>query len=149
MKALRRRFLCSNFKEYAILAIAFSFLLVFWRRDPILGSNESLLSIWIPRSFSHLVLEMTIPPMWNDFLLNILGLSLEDYRWAIWVKYLTFFLDNVIPYSNLCSLLFDWGALLIPRSTKSWNQSHRNMQNSNAPSMEPCGTPKIISNHKL
>ena len=63
MKALRRSFLCSNFKEYAILAKEFSFWLAFLQRDLIWGSNLSLLSKWKPRSFSHLLLEMAISPM--------------------------------------------------------------------------------------
>ena len=64
MKALRRRsFICSNFKEYAILAKAFSFWLVLLERDLTRGSNVSFLSKWIPRSFSHLLLEMAILPM--------------------------------------------------------------------------------------
>ena len=63
MKALRRSFLCSNFKEYAILAKAFSFWLAFLHRNLTWGSNVSLLSKWIPRSFSHLLLEMAISPM--------------------------------------------------------------------------------------
>ena len=62
MKALRS-FLCSNFKEYAILAKAFSFWLAFLQRDLTWGSDVSLLSKWIPRNFSHLLLEMTISPM--------------------------------------------------------------------------------------
>ena len=37
MKALRRSFLCSNFKEYAILAKACSFWLAFLQRDPYMG----------------------------------------------------------------------------------------------------------------
>ena len=40
MKALRS-FLCSNFKEYAILAKAFSFWLAFLQRDLTWGSNVS------------------------------------------------------------------------------------------------------------
>ena len=39
MKALRRTFLCSNFKEYATLAKAFSFCLAFMHKDLIGGSN--------------------------------------------------------------------------------------------------------------
>ena len=62
MKALRS-FLCSNFKEYAILAKAFSFWLAFLQRDITSGSNVSLSSKCIPRSFSHLLLEIAISPM--------------------------------------------------------------------------------------
>ena len=32
---------------------------------------------------------------------------------------------------------------------KNWNKSHGNLINSNGPTMEPCGTPKIISDHEL
>ena len=39
--------------------------------------------------------------------------------------------------------------LVISRSGKNWNKSHRNMLHSSGPSMEPCGTPKIISDHEL
>ena len=60
MKASRRGFLCSNFKEYVILAKGFSFWLAFWQRDFTWGSNVSLLSKWIPRRFSHLLLEILI-----------------------------------------------------------------------------------------
>ena len=63
MKALRRSFLWSNFKEYATLAKACNFWLAFLQRDLTWGSNVSLLSIWIPRSFSHSLLEMAISPM--------------------------------------------------------------------------------------
>ena len=63
MKALKRSFLWSNFKEYAILAKAFNFWLAFLQKDLTWGSNVSLLSIWIPRSFSHLLLEISISPM--------------------------------------------------------------------------------------
>ena len=63
MKALRRSFISSNFKEHAILAKAFSFWLAFLRIDLTWGLDVNLLSIWIPRSFSHLLLEMTLPSM--------------------------------------------------------------------------------------
>ena len=51
-------------------------------------------------------------------------------------------------------MLVEWGVLssmylVISRSGKNWNKLHRNMLNSDGPSMEPCRTPKIISNHKL
>ena len=45
MKALRRSFFCSNFKEYEILAKAFNFRLAYLRRDLTWGSNISLLSL--------------------------------------------------------------------------------------------------------
>ena len=61
MKALRRSFLCSNFAEYAVLAKSTSFWLAFLHRNLTWGSNGSWLSKWISRSFSHLLLEMTIP----------------------------------------------------------------------------------------
>ena len=53
MKALRKNFLCSNFKEHAILAKAFSFCLAFLQIDLTWASNVSLLSKWIPRSYLH------------------------------------------------------------------------------------------------
>ena len=62
MKVLRS-FLCSYFKEYAILAKAFNFWLDFLQRDLRWSSSVCLLSKWIPRSFSHLLLEMAIPRM--------------------------------------------------------------------------------------
>ena len=62
MKALRR-FLCSNFKECIILAKAFSFWLAFLQRDLTWGSNISLLFIRMLRSFSHLLLDIAIPPI--------------------------------------------------------------------------------------
>ena len=34
-------------------------------------------------------------------------------------------------------------------SGKNWNKLHRNMLNNNVASMEPYGTPKIISDHEL
>ena len=55
IKALRRSFLCSSFKEYEILAKAFSFWLAFLRRDLTWGSDISLWSVWMPRRFSHLL----------------------------------------------------------------------------------------------
>ena len=81
MKALRRGFLCSNFKEYAIPSKAFSFWLAFLQRDLTSGSNVSLLSKWIPRSFSHLLFEMVIQPMliWvscDEFVLRMLFIVL-------------------------------------------------------------------------
>ena len=57
MNALKRSFLCSNFKEHAILAKAFSFRLAFLQRDITWGSNVSLLPKWIPRSFSNFFVE--------------------------------------------------------------------------------------------
>ena len=63
MKALRRSFLLSNFKENAILAKAFGIWLVFLQADLTWDLNVTLLSIWIPRGFSHLILEMAIPPI--------------------------------------------------------------------------------------
>ena len=106
MKELRRSLHWSNFKEHAILAKAMRFCLVFLQRDFIWGSNVSLLSIWIPRSFSHLLLEIAIPSILICWVckedVTFLGLHSEDYWWTIWIKYLTFFLDHVISYSNLC-----------------------------------------------
>ena len=58
-----KSFLWSNFKKHAILAKAFSFWLAFLHRDLTRDSNANLLSIWIPRAFSHLLLEMAISPM--------------------------------------------------------------------------------------
>ena len=72
MKALKRSFLCSNFKEYTILAKAFSFWLTFLQGDLTWGSNVSLLPMWIPSSFSHLLLEMGIPPM-------VIGISCVEF----------------------------------------------------------------------
>ena len=51
-------------------------------------------------------------------------------------------------------MLDEWGLLssaelAISRSEKNRNKSHRNMLNSNGPSMDPCGTPRIISDHEL
>ena len=42
MKALRRSFLCSNFKEYAILAKAFSSWLAFFFRAILYGAQMSV-----------------------------------------------------------------------------------------------------------
>ena len=109
MKALKRSFLWSNFKEHAILAKTFSFWPAFLQKGLTWGSNVNLLSIWIPRSFSHLLLEMAIPPMliWiscADFVRRC------DFSWfafrRLLVNYLNkvfdIFLDHVIPYSKIC-----------------------------------------------
>ena len=63
LKELRRSFLLSHFEENAILAKAFGFWLVFLQADLTWDSNVTFLSIWIPRGFSYLILEMTIPPI--------------------------------------------------------------------------------------
>ena len=47
-KSIRKSFLISNFKEYAMLGKSFSFLLAFCQKDLIWGSNVSLLTITIP-----------------------------------------------------------------------------------------------------
>ena len=62
MKALRRSFHLSNFKENAILAKAFSFWLAFLQRDLTWSSNVTLLSL-MDTQLSCLLLEMAIPPM--------------------------------------------------------------------------------------
>ena len=159
MKALRRSFLWSNFKEHAILAKAFSFWLSFLQRDLTWCSNVNLLSIWIPWSFSHLLLEMAIPYM-------LIWISCAEFvrKWdfsgfgfrRLSVNHLNKVSDI---FSRSCNTLFkfmlvEWGVLLsaslvISRSGKNWKKSHKNMLNSNGPSMDPCGTPKIISDHKL
>ena len=51
-------------------------------------------------------------------------------------------------------MLVEWRLLLsvqlvMSRSGENWNKSHRKMLNSNGPNMEPYGTPKLISDHKL
>ena len=57
-------------------------------------------------------------------------------------------------FSRSCNTLFkfivvEWALLssaelIMSRLGKNWSKSHRNMLNSNSPTIEPCGTPKII-----
>ena len=124
MKAWRRSFLCSNFKECAILV---KFLLSV--RD---GHSPNV--IWIS------CVEFVRRCDFSGFAFRRLLLN-----------YL-----NKVPdiFSRWCNTLFkfmwvEWGMLVISRSWKNWNKSHRNMLNSIGPSMELCGTAKIISNHDL
>ena len=148
MKALRRSFLCSNFAEYAVLAKSTSFWLAFLHRNLTWGSNGSWLSKWISRSFSHLLLEMTIPSIliWISCVYfvgrcDFSGFTFRRLSMNLRVKYLRFFLDCVIPYSYFYQLSGDYYHL------STWNKSQKNMLNSNGLSMEPCGNPKIISDH--
>ena len=76
MKALRRGFLWSSFKENAILAKGFSFCLTLLQIDLTWGSNVNLSSIWIPRIFSYLLLDISIPPM---FTLNFLLIWISSF----------------------------------------------------------------------
>ena len=109
MNALRKSFLYSNFKEYAILAKAFDFWLAFLQRDLTWGSNFSLWLKWIPRSFLHLLLEMAISPILIlssrvEFLRRC-GFSGFAFR-RLSVNHLNkvfeIFMDRVVRYSNLC-----------------------------------------------
>ena len=49
-ESIKETFFGLNFKEYAILAKAFSFLLAYLQRDLTWSSNVRLLSICIPRN---------------------------------------------------------------------------------------------------
>ena len=56
-------------------------------------------------------------------------------------------------FSRPCNILskfmsVEWWLLVILRSGKTLNKSHRSMLNSNGISIEPCGTPKMISNNE-
>ena len=147
MKALKS-LLCTNFKEYVILAKAFSFLLASQKRDLTCGSNVILLSIWILRSFSNLLLEMAIPPRRCDF-------SGFAFR-RLSVNHLKKILDIFSRSRNsLFKLtLVEWGVLtsawlVISRSRKNLNKLYRNMLNNYGPSMDAWLTLKIISGHEM
>ena len=116
MKALRRGFLCANFKEYAILAKTLSFWQVFLQRDLTWGSNISLLPIWIPRSFSHLLLEMAIPPIliWLSCVEFVRRCEFSGFAFRrLSAKHLNEVFDS---FSKSCNTLFkfllvEWGVL--------------------------------------
>ena len=142
-----------------MLVKGFSFWLAFLQRDLTWGSNVSLLSIWMPRSFSHWLLGMTISPIL--ILLSCPELLKRcDFSGFTFRRVSVNYLNKVfVNFSRSCNTLFkvmlvEWGVLssawlVISRSRESWNKSHKNMLNSTGLSMEPCGIPKIISNHEL
>ena len=147
MKALRRSFLFSNFKEYAVLAKLFSFWLAFLQRDLTWGSNFSLLLILITRSFSHLLLEMAIPPMliWIYLVVYLRRCDFSGFAFRRFsMKHLKKRFDYLSRLRNTLFkfMLSEWtvlssGWLAISRLGKNWNKLHRHMLNSNDPSINP------------
>ena len=115
---------------------------------------------WIPRSFPHLLLEIAIPTMliWISCVVFVKirdssGFAFRRFSVNHLNKVLNLFLDRV---KHLIQTYVSWvGSVItgvvgaISRSEKNWNKSHINMLNNNGPSMDPCGTLKIISDNKL
>ena len=129
MKALRRSFLWSSFKEYTILAKALHFWLASLQKDPTWGSNVRFSSIWIPRSFSDLLFDMAIPPM-------LIGISFTefvrrcDFSGFTFRRFSVKHLNKVFDFfSRSCNtllkfMLVEWGLLssallVISRSEKN------------------------------
>lgn len=138
--------LSTGFKQYAILAIAFSFWLFFFTERPYMGSKF------------HMDTFTT-----GDRHCTDVNLSFCQKMWLfhvpirrLWVNQLNNLFDS---FSRLCNIFFQIhvssvGSVIICvvgniQIGKNWNKSHRNMLNSNGPSMKPCEAAKIISDDEL
>ena len=137
MKVLSTGFRWTDFKQYAILAIAFSFWLFFFTERPYMGFKF--------RMDTHMDTFVT-----GDRHCTDVNLSFCQKMWLfhvpirrLWVNQLNNLFDS---FSRLCNNFFlihdsSVGSVIIYvvgniQIEKNWNKSHRNMLNSNGPSMQ-------------